>query len=341
MLDYDTRFSMFWYSMRMKRITPLLLMTALLVGSGPATAYASTKAEALYREALVKESDERDLDAAIDFYRQAADAAGSDRRLVSRARFRMATCYERLGKTREAEQTYLQIVGDSAHSLSEIVDEAKSALTRLQEQERKAAAEAAAKNQGPMTVTRQFHESRTSITLGPSLLVSQGGSLPEIGAALRYRISSDHRPCALFMEAGGMAPMGKTKVRSTDTGSLSLEYQTYVALLSELPHGAQRTAIPEIGAGVGLTSSKIDYVSRGTIKTIPGPYFSLGLHFFPDHIFSLLVQGNYWSSPYPQSDQTGSPAQTQSFDFPSSAWSLGLKMQIKFGTSKLILERAS
>src|SRR5207302_3902472 len=89
----------------------------------------------LFEEAMIKESGERNMEAAIDLYKQVIDRAGSDRLLASKARLRMGNCYERLGKIPEATELYIRIVTDTADSAGEIARMAKTNVLRLQSME--------------------------------------------------------------------------------------------------------------------------------------------------------------------------------------------------------------
>jgi hypothetical protein len=310
-------------------------------GVKPVLAGASS-ADTLFQDAVMKESGERDLEGAIDLYRQAAEHAGTDHRLASQARLRMASCYERLGKSKEAEQTYIQIISDATAAIGEINQEAQIGLERLKAQEKKTEEEAArARPQPPIIYVREYMSSRASISAGPSYLISRAQPLTDLSVALRYRVSPDQRPLAWYVEASAIIPMGDSKVgnqiqtsdaSTTDTASVTFNYQTSFALLGELPHGRQRLVIPEMGAGVAMTSAKI---VGSTAEKYWGPYAQAGLHFFADHIISFLLQGAYTGTPYPESiniaAQGSSPAHTTTFNFPSSNWSLAAKAQIKVG----------
>jgi hypothetical protein len=116
----------------------------------------------------------------------------------------------------------------------------------------------------------------------------------------------------------------------------------HLAFIAELPHGAQRLVIPEAGAGLAVTSSDVTFqngLSSGDlVQRKTSPYFDFGLHLFPDRIVSLLLQGSYVSLPYPDSVEIQVPAHPQSFDFPSSMWNISVKVQMKIGWPKLVMQ---
>src|ERR1039458_8226360 len=69
--------------------------------------------EALFQRAMIQETGEHNMEAAIDLYKKVIEQAGSDRLLASKARLRMGNCYERLQKVQEATEVYFQIVTDT------------------------------------------------------------------------------------------------------------------------------------------------------------------------------------------------------------------------------------
>jgi tetratricopeptide (TPR) repeat protein len=93
--------------------------------------HADTQAQTLFDQAMIKESGERDPEAARKLYQEVIDQAGDDHRLAARARLHMGACLEQLGKREEAEQLYLQIINESASSIKEAVQAAQSNLERL------------------------------------------------------------------------------------------------------------------------------------------------------------------------------------------------------------------
>jgi tetratricopeptide (TPR) repeat protein len=330
--------------------------------------------DVLFQQAMVKELGERDIEAAIELYRQVIEQSGSNDLLASKARLRMGECYERIGRTDAAKTIYQQIITSEAKTSAEIAQEAKNNLDRIRAQDEK---ELKAWRQSAFAVAAEPHyvwkETRAQFSIGPALAISQGDTLKRLSLAMRYRLTPDARPNAFYLEAGGTPPVWDSDVKTqtvtpdaqtTDTATLSLKYQTYLALIGELPHGRQRKVIPELGAGVALTSTEIKYTSTQT-GTFTGfsfpypysvtytgtatqqtlnPYLSAGLHLFPDQRVSFLVQANYIALPY--SNSVNYPAQnylnnfytaphTQTFSFPSSAWEISAKLQLKIGYSEI------
>lgn len=231
----------------------------------------------------------------------------------------------------------------------------------------------------------QLNETRAQFGIGPSFLLSSGNPQDSAAFSLRYRISpvawpvSEENawhvgplPLSLYAEVGGIPPLGTPPIvsqqnRQLDSGTaysadIRFENQVYLALIDELPHGDQTWIIPEIGAGISRTTTKIEYQSvfastysnpqlsnepvpyfySGTADTMRvawSPYFSAGLHFFSDHFISLLVQGSYIAFPYSNSVQyqyygaanlgQPPPPGPQPLHFPSSGWALQARLQMK------------
>src|SRR5438105_1122626 len=96
---------------RLQRSAATAFFLSFLVG--PALE-AATRAEALFEQGMIKESGERDPDAALKLYQEAIDQAGRDHRLVAKARLHMAACLELLGKPKDAEALYLTVINDPA-----------------------------------------------------------------------------------------------------------------------------------------------------------------------------------------------------------------------------------
>jgi Tol biopolymer transport system component len=111
-----------------------LLISAAVVGALATSAVAMRtqvtgpdKAELALRAAMEKESVAGDLKAAIEQYRTvAATYARSNRAVAARALFRLAGCYEKLGRE-EAGKTYQQLLSEYADQ----TDVAAQARTRL------------------------------------------------------------------------------------------------------------------------------------------------------------------------------------------------------------------
>ena len=79
----------------------------LLILAAPARA--SSTRESLFLHAYETETSERDLDAAVSIYRVIADSAPADTVTVN-AQFRAAQCLERLGRNREASESYGRVL---------------------------------------------------------------------------------------------------------------------------------------------------------------------------------------------------------------------------------------
>jgi hypothetical protein len=214
--------------------------------------------------------------------------------------------------------------------------------------------------------TFQLEESRARLAFGPAFLFSDDGIRTEVAPSLRYRISphpwsvSEERPwhlgsfpLSLSIELGGLFPSSnlETEIRpiSDSAGDLAirqLQYQIYLALIDELPHGKQQWVIPEIGGGISFISVKTlitnfdhigNYDGEDSENSAVKPYFQAGLHFFPDHFFSLLLQGSYialpkqntFSMPADHLQIPNMPVHENTFGFPSAIWSVSAKIQMK------------
>ncbi|HVO32832.1 MAG TPA: hypothetical protein VMU17_02885 [Elusimicrobiota bacterium] len=217
--------------------------------------------------------------------------------------------------------------------------------------------------------TFQLNETRAQLSVGPGWLSSKGGD-PEnvVSLALRYRISpiawpiSDEPswhigpfPLSLYVEAGGMVPGGVSAFSrrsgmfndgSSYTTDLRMLNQFQFALVDELPHGNQSWVIPEIGVGASRTTTRMTYsVYNSQVvfadygygegdKVSWNPYFQGGLHFFPDHFLSFMLEGSYIAFPYVsgvplQSPGNGNPPDLLNPGFPKYGWLLQAKLQMK------------
>ncbi|MFA5975133.1 MAG: tetratricopeptide repeat protein [Elusimicrobiota bacterium] len=325
----------------------ILAVIFLALGFQPCVVWGAERAEEVLQKALVKESGERDLEAAVQFYQQVIEAPGAGPRLVSKARLRMAGCYERLGKTKEAEQLYSQILASKPAAPTEIAHEAQVNLRRIQAEYQKAQLEVAAKKQ--MVMVRQFRGTKATLQLGPATMLPQTNSSFKLSVAIRYRIAP-----FLYLEGGVLPSLEGEKAQealpasndSTTKASLVFRYQTTLALMGELPHGKQRMLVPEIGGGVALTSSKIQYICVPTgstqasgeiIQKTWSPLFSAGLHLYPDRLVSVVLQSRYAANPYPQSVAIPELSRRAAFDFPSGLWTFTAQLQIKIGWSHVVL----
>ena len=290
----------------MRRFRRLLVVLVFLSLRGGSIFAAETPPLALFQEALVKESGERDPEAAIDLYRQVIEQPSVGRSLKFKAQLHLAGCYERVGRPLDAEPLYHQILTESPPG--DVAQQAQTALTRLEAQAQAAREAARAAHPEAATVlTREFHETRFAFSVGPTFLGAQGNSLKDFSVALRGRLSSPNVAFPLYLEAGAVPALWDSKVQNqsqtpasgaTVTESLSLKFQAYSALINELPHGRQRDVIPELGAGVALTDSTLS--SGGMTRTLR-PYFSTALHVFADRRISFLLQGSYTALPFKES----------------------------------------
>jgi tetratricopeptide (TPR) repeat protein len=293
------------------------------------TALAESRAESLFQNAMIKENGERDPEAALALYQQAIDQAGSDHRLVAKARLHMGNCLERLGKSKEAEEIYLQIINESTANLVEAVQAAQANLERLQTEEKKAR-DLAAKSK-PMVLVQEFHDTRISLLGGLAGLESGGHLQSNLSLGARYRISPLSRPLGLYGEIGGFIPFGNSTINSEINGSLKLDGQMQLALMGELPHGTQNRTIPEIGIGAALTSSEINSGPISEGHSLWSPYFEFGVRLRADRRVSVLLIGSYTANPYPKT------IQPQTFDSPNSLWNLVAMVQIKLGRTKTVM----
>jgi hypothetical protein len=329
--------------------TALLLCAAM---SPPV--WAETRAEAFYQEAKIKEFGERDLDAAIALYRRSVEQQDTNRLLSAKARLAMASCYERLGKRDDAKKVYEEIVSESSPPSIEIEQTAKVNFKKIQAQELReqedADREALLKGEETPSLVVSApvdHGPQAALSIGPSIVASQGASFERLSIAFRYRLPFKNRLAPLSLEVGLIPPVGASKVedqtrtlnsQTTDSATLNFHYQARFILLVELPHGRQKTFIPEMGAGVSLVSSDIAYrsstsgvqtTSASTSKTTWGPYLKVGIHFLPEHTLSYVLDAGYTAVPYPQTVTFAAGPRAQSFNFPTSMWEVGAKLQVK------------
>jgi tetratricopeptide (TPR) repeat protein len=91
----------------------------------------ATPVEDLLQQAFLKEARERNLEAAIDLYREVANVPGADPMLRFEARLRMGSCYEVLGKYEEASEIYEQILKNTSAPQSELSHEVEANWLRL------------------------------------------------------------------------------------------------------------------------------------------------------------------------------------------------------------------
>ena len=102
---------------------PRALLVIVLLASGPwhlsSNAQGVTEAERLLQKAILLETVDGNLQAAIDQYKKIVAENGGNRVVAARALLRLAGCYEKLGPT-EAEKTYRQLINDYADQTVEV-----------------------------------------------------------------------------------------------------------------------------------------------------------------------------------------------------------------------------
>ncbi len=338
----------------------------VLVGLNRAMpSHAASHAQALYDEALLKETGERDPETALTLYQLVIDRAGNDHRLKAQAQLHMGSCLERLGRPKEAEALYLKIIHDSSTTLAEAAQAAQTNLERVQAElkraEQQAALEAAAREKGSYILVPEFKPNGLSLLLGPTFIPGDRTPLIRGDVALRWSIFRNWRRAAA-LEFGAITPGGDQAIATarydatqpfptaTDEGSLHLSYQIHAALIRDLPHGDQTAFVPEIGAGVAYTKSRIDVITNGTdnMSGLPtqskaasaagvwSPYLRAAVRCFADRPVSLLMGGSFTPVPYKQTLDTNIPPHTATFDFPKQLWTAGVQILIRFGRTELV-----
>ena len=83
--------------------------------------------EQLYQDGQHKEEIVGDLEAAIESYRKVVEKQLKDRKIAAQAQLRIGLCYEKLGKTQEAQTAFRQ-VADRFPDYAEVVDTARRYL---------------------------------------------------------------------------------------------------------------------------------------------------------------------------------------------------------------------
>jgi len=100
-----------------------LLVIVLLAAAGSwrlaTSAQGVTEAERQLQKAILLETVDGNLQAAIDQYKKIVAQDGSNRATTAKALLRLAGCYEKLGQT-EAEKTYRQLISDYADQATEV-----------------------------------------------------------------------------------------------------------------------------------------------------------------------------------------------------------------------------
>ncbi|MCU0251965.1 MAG: hypothetical protein MUE61_17345, partial [Vicinamibacterales bacterium] len=112
-----------------------LLVFVLLAAAGSwrltTSAQGVTEAERQLQKAILLETVDGNLQAAIDQYKKIVAEKGSSRVVAAKALLRLAGCYEKLGQA-EAEKTYRQLIADYADQTAEVAlaRQKLAALTR-------------------------------------------------------------------------------------------------------------------------------------------------------------------------------------------------------------------
>src|SRR5512139_2346774 len=119
-----------------------LLVIVLLAAGGSwhlsSNAQGVTEAERLLQKAILLETVDGNLQAAIDQYKKIVAENGGNRVVAARALLRLAGCYEKLGRN-EAQKTYQQLISDYADQTAEVAL-AKQKLAALAEASKEQAA---------------------------------------------------------------------------------------------------------------------------------------------------------------------------------------------------------
>jgi Tol biopolymer transport system component len=114
-------------------IPRVVLVIALLAAGGSwrlsSNAQGVTEAERLLQKAILLETVDGNLQAAIEQYKKIVAQNGSNRAVAAKALLRLAGCYEKLGQN-EAGKTYQQLINDYADQTAE-VNLAKQKLAAL------------------------------------------------------------------------------------------------------------------------------------------------------------------------------------------------------------------
>ena len=326
------------------------LVSALLVAAlVPTFIFAKGEPDDLFQKALVQESAERNLEAAIALYQQTVGNPLVGPGVAAEARWRMGQCYEKLGKPHKAEMVYRQLLEKTSGVTPQLVQKARAHLRQVEAENR---LKASPGSPGKVVWVRRFQLTPLSFLLGPSLSTGSN-TLPvsSLMTGLRWRMSAADHPQRFYAQMRGWVPLSGSTVQNqvspsnisgTTNATLNLQYQLSLGLVGELPHGRQRTVIPEVGAGFAVTATKISFAnaafSGDQSEKRWRPYLEAGLQLFPDRTLSLLINATYVQTPYPQSIDAQGIAGSQSFGFPSSQWVLGAMLQTKFGYYRSVPE---
>ena len=103
-------------------------LSILLIFSATASwSVAEPSIEQRYQDGLHKEEIVGNLETAIESYRKVVEKQSKDRQIAAQAQLRIGLCYEKLGKTQEAQTAFQQVV-DGFPDHAEVVDTARRHL---------------------------------------------------------------------------------------------------------------------------------------------------------------------------------------------------------------------
>lgn len=119
--------------LRQQMKTPRILSIFCILGMTPSILVAASSPDALFQEALVQETGERNLEKAIELYKQVILQGDPKALLTGNARLRIGACYERLRKPWDALAAY-QEAAFLPTTPSELRETAQSNVVRLQAQ---------------------------------------------------------------------------------------------------------------------------------------------------------------------------------------------------------------
>jgi hypothetical protein len=131
----------------MKISRPLLILAALMTvapRSGSASETSPADIDVLYRQAVMAETGERDMERALSLYKTVIQQAGENSLLGATSQARIAVCYERLGRRDEALQAYENVLLHSKGLPPEMVQDTRNNAERLRRENDMARAHAEA-----------------------------------------------------------------------------------------------------------------------------------------------------------------------------------------------------
>ena len=320
-----------------RRISALLM--AVFV---PAALFANGQPDDLFQKALVKESVDRNLEGAINLYQQTVGHPKVGPGVAAEARLRMGLCYEKLAQPQEAETVYRQLLARTSGASPEIIQQAKARLRQVEAENHLGVTSG---NPGKIVWVRRYQWSPLSVLSGPTASAGSNSlTFYSLMVGLRWRLSAPDRPFPFSVELRGVVPLvnstietqfSPSNLQGPTSASLKVQYQTSLGLVSQLPHGQQRTVIPEVGAGFILTASQISFANATSSGEQSdkqwSPYLETGAQLFSDRTVSLLMHVTYIPTPYTRSIDAGGMGGSHSFGFPTAQWALGAIVQTKVG----------